>query len=109
MPLDWLAVAPPKRKSGGRVTPKGTTPGDRPVKNPEENPEGVHASGRYTPPIPPEMRESPPWIPALMLTLLILGAVLIIARNLVFSGNNWLTLLGLGCILGGLFTATKWR
>jgi len=69
----------------------------------------VTASGRYTPPIPKEMRESPPWVPALMIALLILGAVLIIARNLVFSGNNLLTLLGLGCILGGLFTATKWR
>lgn len=102
-------MAPPKRKSGGRTTPKGTQPGERPIANPEENTAGVHASARYTPPVTKEMRESPPWVPALMLTLLILGAVLIIARNLVFSGNNLLTLLGLGCILGGLFTATKWR
>jgi LPXTG-motif cell wall-anchored protein len=55
------------------------------------------------------MRESPPWVPVLMVALLVLGAVIIMARNLVFSGNNWLTVLGLGCILGGLFTATKWR
>lgn len=75
----------------------------------EESSSGVHTSGRYTPPIPQSMRQSPPWIPALMLALLIFGAVLIIARNLVFSGNNWLTLVGLGCIMGGLFTATKWR
>ena len=26
------------------------------------------------------------------------------ARNLAFTGNNWLTLVGLGCILGGLYT-----
>ena len=102
-------VAPQKRKSGGRVTPKGTRPGDQVVTNPEENTEGVHTSARYTPPITKEMRESAPWVPALMLALLILGAVLIVARNLVFTGNNWLTLLGLGCIMGGLYTATKWR
>jgi len=102
-------VATQKRKSGGRVTPKGTRPGDPVVTNPEENTEGVHTSSRYTPPITKEMRESAPWVPALMLALLILGAVLIVARNLVFTGNNWLTLLGLGCIMGGLYTATKWR
>jgi LPXTG-motif cell wall-anchored protein len=103
-------VAPPKRKTvGGRTTAKGTRPGDRPVTNPEENESGVHASSRYTPPVPKAMRESPPWLPVLMVVLLILGAVIIMARNLVFSGNNWLTLVGLACILGGLFTATKWR
>ncbi len=103
-------MAPPKRKTvGGRTTAKGTRPGDRPIVNPEESSSGVHASSRYTPPVPKEMRESPPWLPWLMVALLILGAVIIMARNLVFSGNNWLTLVGLACILGGLFTATKWR
>ena len=77
--------------------------------NPEENRAGVHASSRYTPPVPKAMRESPPWVPVLMLVLLVLGAIIIMARNLVFDGNNWLTLVGLACILGGLFTATKWR
>jgi hypothetical protein len=104
-----MPVAPPKRKTGGRTTPKGTRPGERPLKNPDENLEGVHSSNRYTPPVPASMRESPRWVPALMLALLIGGAVLIILRNLVFSGNNLLTILGLGCILGGLYTATKWR
>ena len=103
-------MAPPKRKTtGGRTTPKGSRPGERPVTNPVENTSGVHASSRYTPPAPKAMRESPPWVPALMLGLLVLGAVIIMARNLVFNGNNWLTLVGLACILGGLFTATKWR
>jgi LPXTG-motif cell wall-anchored protein len=104
-------VAPPKRKTGGRTTPKGgtTRPSERPLTNPDENAAGVHSSARYTPPVPKDMRESPPWLPALMLALLVLGAIIIMARNLVFSGNNWLTLLGLACILGGLFTATKWR
>lgn len=102
-------MAPPKRKTGGRITPKGTRPGDRPIKNPDENESGVHSSARYTPPVPQAMRESPQWVPALMVALLVLGAVLIILRNLVFSGNNLLTIAGLGCILGGLYTATKWR
>jgi hypothetical protein len=102
-------MAPPKRKTGGRTTPKGSRPGDRPVANPVESSSGVHSSSRYTPPVPKAMRESPPWVPVLMLVLLVLGGVIIMARNLVFDGNNWLTLVGLGCILGGLFTATKWR
>jgi hypothetical protein len=107
--VDSPPVAPPKRKTGGRVTPKGSRPGERPVANPTENPSGVHASARYTPPVPRSMRESPPWVPVLMVVLLVAGAVIIMARNLVFSGNNWLTVVGLGCILGGLYTATKWR
>lgn len=49
------------------------------------------------------------WVPYLMVALLLLGMVVIILRNLVFTGNNWLTLVGLACIMGGLFTATKWR
>lgn len=115
--VDLVAVAPPKRKSGGRVTPKGTRPDDRSTGSAAKRSsgggpaadDGEYTSGRYTAPIPASMRESPRWIPALMLGLLILGAILIILRNLVFTGNNWLTLLGLASILGGLYTATKWR
>jgi hypothetical protein len=108
--LDSDAVAPPKRKTGGgRTTPKLTRPGERPLVNPDENKSGVHSSARYTPPVPREMRMGKPWVPVLMLVLLILGGVIIMARNLAFAGNNWLTLIGLGCILGGLYTATKWR
>ena len=98
--LDLLAVAPPKRKTGGRTTPKG---GDQNTGN------GPSASARYTPPVPEAAKVSPPWIPVLMLTLLILGVIVIMLRNLVFAGNNWLLLVGLGSVLGGLYTATKWR
>lgn len=91
------------------MTPRGTRPGEKVSTAPEQNATAVPTSGRYTPPIPLSMRQSPSWVPILMLALLIFGSVLIIARNLVFSGNNWLTLVGLGCIMGGLFTATKWR
>ncbi len=105
-------MAPPKRKTGGgRTTAKGTRPGDGHQKyaNPTENKVGVHASSRYTPPVPAEMKMPKVWVPWLMVGLLVAGMVIIILRNLVFTGNNWLTLAGLGCILGGLYTATKWR
>lgn len=104
-------MAPPKRKTGGgRTTPKGTTPGQgQKYANPSENKAGVHASSRYTPPVPIEAKMPKVWVPWLMLALLIAGMIIIILRNLVFTGNNWLTLAGLGCILGGLYTATKWR
>lgn len=67
------------------------------------------ATSRYTPPISEADKTSPQWVPVLMLVLLILGVVVIMLRNLAFSGNNWLLLVGLGSILGGLYTATKWR
>jgi LPXTG-motif cell wall-anchored protein len=103
-------VAPPKHKTGGgRTTPKGTRPNEQKFANPEMNKSGVHTSSRYTPPVPIEMKIGKPWVPYLMVGLLISGAVIIMLRNLVWSGNNWLTLIGLGFILGGLFTATKWR
>jgi hypothetical protein len=107
-------MAPPKRKTvGGRTTAKGTRPGDaqalgRPIANPSANKAGVGASSRYTPPIPAEARMPIPWIPYLMVALLVLGVVIIMVRNLVWQ-ENWLTLVGMACILGGLFTATKWR
>ena len=112
-------MAPPKRKTGGgRTTAKGTRPdaprvsaarneGQR-YANPEENHSGVHASRRYTPPVPAEMKMPKPWVPWLMVTLFVVGMVIIMLRNLVWH-DNWLTLAGLAAILGGLYTATKWR
>ncbi len=104
--LHWPAVAPPKRKTGGRVTAAGTRPGDRPAAKPAAHPA---ASSRYTPPIPQAAKESPPWLPALMLGLFVVGAIAIMARYLVFPDSNWPMLVGLACLLGGLFLATKWR
>ena len=94
-------MAPPKRKSGGRVTasPSADQSAGR----------GPAASSRYTPPIPQSEKVGQPWVPVLMLVLLIVGVIVIMLRNLAFAGNNWLLLMGLGSILGGLYTATKWR
>ena len=45
----------------------------------------------------------------IMLILLIGGGVMIMLRYLVFTESNIPTLIGLVMILGGLYTATKWR
>jgi hypothetical protein len=106
---------PVKRKvppgSSGRVTPKGghgVSPG-------KPTPE---ATGRYTPPIPKEMRVSPTWVPVLMGVLLVLGTAVILLNYVALlptwgflpddTSNVWL-LVGLGMILAGIIVATQWR
>jgi len=119
-------VAPPKRKGGGRVTPKGTRPGQTPVpsagrpavghlghRHDDDGPKRANEpSSRYTPPIPMSVKESPRWVPILMFALWGVGALIIILYYLgaVPGGRNqWYLLAGLGCILGGLWTATKYH
>ncbi len=110
-------MAPPKRKTGGRVTPSGTRPGDRAT---TRKPDAQHDSGdagrvtsssRYTPPVPKSQTESPSWVPVLMLALFIVGALSIMSRYLIWDegGNQIPLLVGMVCLLGGLYTATKWR
>jgi hypothetical protein len=83
---------PKDAAKGGRVTPKST--------------------GRYTPPVPREVKVSPRWVPALMGGLLLLGAAVILLNYLsVLPGSvtNWYLLVGLGLISAGFVTATQWR
>ena len=107
-------MAPPKRKTGGgRVTPKGTRPGDR-HGSPSASGHGddhheVAASSRYTPKATRRELVPPNWIPVIMLVLLIGGGLMIMARYLIFTDSNWPTLVGLAAILGGLYAATQWR
>ncbi len=78
--------------TSGRVTPKTT--------------------GRYTPPVPKEVKVSPRWVPAMMAILLILGAAVILLNYVnVLPGSvtNWYLLAGLGLITAGFITATQWR
>jgi hypothetical protein len=91
------------------VTPKGTTSSNQRIANPESNERGVHTSARYTPPVTSEMKAPKPWVPVVMLVLLVLGMVIIIVRNLGLIDGNWPLFVGLGCFLGGLYAATKWR
>ena len=44
-----------------------------------------------------------------MLGLFVLGAIAIMSRYLLFPDSDWPMVVGLVCLLGGLFTATKWR
>jgi hypothetical protein len=87
---------------GGRVTAKGTTPsGQRPGQ-----------STRYTPPVPREVKVSPRWVPILMFGLLGLGLAIIFLNYLeVLPGGmkNLYLGIGLGCICGGIVTATQYR
>lgn len=105
-------MAPPKRKTGGRTTPAGTRPGERPAQARAARTSSastVGPSSRYTPPTPPHAQESPAWVPVLMLALFVVGGLAIMARYLVFDDSNWPMVIGLICLLGGLYTATKWR
>jgi len=107
--VDSPPVAPPKRKTTGRVTPKGTKPGDAPRPTVSTSASGVGASSRYTPPVPKEMKESPRWLPILMFILIGLGGIIILLRYLVWPDSNLPVLFGLGFLLAGLYTATKWH
>ena len=106
-----------KDKRGGRVTPKGTKPGQRSFDH--HDPTHVHgthevpASTRYTPPNPSyKNTHSAPWVPVLMFILLGLGALIILLYYLgaVPGGrNNWYLFTGLVVLLGGLYTATRYH
>ena len=82
-------------RGSGRATPKATT-----------------TTGRYTPPIPREVKVSAPWVPWVMFGLLVTGMLLIIVNYLeVLPGgaSNWYLLGGLALITGGFITATRYR
>lgn len=109
-------MAPPKRKTGGgRVTPKGTQPGNRApsTKSADSSDDApraeVAASSRYTPKSERRQLIPPTWIPIIMCALLIGGGLSIMARYLIWSSSNIPTLVGLVMILGGLYAATKWE
>lgn len=115
-------MAPPKRKAGGRVTPKGTRPGQLPtaaanpgasVPSDSSVRHATTASSRYTPPTPKALQESPRWVPILMFALLLLGALVIFFNYLGIllpgATDNWYLLVGLALILGGIVTATQYR
>lgn len=108
---------PTKRKvSGGRVTPKGT-------QNYTKKAPAAASHTNYQ-----DLAPSPTWVPVLMFGLLILGALVIMVNYMGYlppyndvatvtnpdtgfgSGtSNWYLLLGLGLILGGIITATRFR
>jgi hypothetical protein len=81
-----------KDKKRGRVTPS--------------------TSGRYTPPIPRQVKVSPMWVPVLIGVLLAVGATMIVLNYLDLlpgGAKNTYLLVGLGLITTGFITATQWH
>jgi len=101
---------PTKRKVPGGGAPNKGGPSRRVTERPDKaTPE---PSRRYTPPVPESVKVSPSWVPVAMFAQLGLGLVVILANYVEWmpaSPTNWYLVLGLGFILGGILTATKWH
>lgn len=100
----------PKAKSSRKRRSPARSAGQRAPRGVVRNP--AAASGRYTPPIPREFRESSKLVPILMFGFLILGMLVIIINYLeVLPGgaNNLYLLGGLVSITIGFVVATKYR
>ena len=94
----------------GRVTPKGGPTKRRAA--PQASAATTSESGRYTAPIPREFRVSPWWVPALMIFFFGAGVLVIMLNYLSLLGgsaNNAYLFLGLGLIVAGFITATRWH
>jgi cell division protein CrgA len=87
----------------GRSTGRATT---RAVAHP------TSASGRYTPPIPKNVKVSPKWMGPLILAILIGGALMIVLNYfnvLPDAPTNWYLLGGIALIATGFITATQYH
>ena len=112
-PIVWSAM-PRKTKDArpGRVTPKGGPPKRKVAAAGPGSGSTPLESGRYTPPIPRDVRHSPRWFPWALLTSLLLGVTAIILnyiQALPASPTNWYTLGGLIAILVAALAATRFR
>jgi hypothetical protein len=104
-----------KEAQPGRATPKGG-PVKRKVAVASGGGGGAGSgagasSGRYTAPIPAEFRVSPWWVPAILLGFLVVGLLVILLNYLGVFGNasNVYLFIGLGLIVCGFVTATRWH
>ena len=94
----------------GRVTPKGGPPTRKVAAG--AGSATSSGSGRYTAPIPSEFRVSPWWVPALMLTFFGVGILVILLNYLSLLGghaSNVYLFIGLGLIVAGFITSTRWH
>ncbi len=93
------------RSSEGRATAKGGGSRVGRYTAPEE-------SGRYTAPIPKDVRHSPRWFGPLVLVLLVLGVLTIMLNYfgvLPGGASAWYLLTGLIVIFAGFLLATRYR
>jgi hypothetical protein len=90
-----------KGRSSGRTTGRAVRPA------------APAASGRYTPPVPRELRTSPPWLVPTMAACGIIGFLLIILNYLSHllpaSPSNYYLLAGIVLIAAAFGLATRWR
>ncbi|MBV9659687.1 MAG: cell division protein CrgA [Acidimicrobiales bacterium] len=97
----------PSSASSGRVTPKGG-----PAKARTTTATGPASSGRYTAPVPREFRVSPWWVPALIVGFFGAGVIVILLNYLSVLGghaSNAYLFVGLGLIVLGFVTSTRWH
>ena len=90
------------------MTPKGGPPKRRAA--PASS--AAADTGRYTAPIPREFRVSPWWVPALMVAFFGAGVLIIMLNYLSLIGgsaNNAYLFIGLGLIVAGFITSTRWH
>jgi hypothetical protein len=92
----------------GRVTPKGGPPKRKVAAS---SAGAAATSGRYTAPIPPEFRVSSWWVPAMMVAFFGAGVLVILLNYLSVFGpaNNAYLFGGLGLIVAGFVTSTRWH
>lgn len=67
---------------------------------------------RYTPPPPKKAPPSPPWVPAMMGTLMLCGMFVVVLNYMGLlpgEARNSYTFLGIGLIAGGFVMATTYR
>lgn len=104
-----------KKSLGGRVTPKGTRPGDTRPRSGSDETVSSHTpapSTRYTPPTPASQKATftAPWVVPVMFALLGVGIVMIVLNYMGLlpgATSNWYLIVGLAAILGGIITATQ--
>jgi Cell division protein CrgA len=105
---------PDKTKAGpGKASNKGKSAAGRTTSK-VGRPSTAQESGRYTPPIPKNVRHSPAWYGALVLALLIGGVAVIVVNYLAHlpfaaRGSPWGLVTGLVMIFGGFLLATRYR
>jgi Cell division protein CrgA len=95
----------------GRTTPKGG-PARKSAPAVSAKPSAAASSGRYTAPIPRELKSSPWWVPVLIVVFFALGVICILLNYLSIlpgGASNAYLFVGLGLIVCGFITATRWH
>jgi hypothetical protein len=80
-----------------------------PEPTPAKASEKARRHGRYTAPIPKEVRHSPKWFPWALLAFLILGVLCIVLNYVSLlpgAPSNWYLAIGFAAVVIGLFMAT---